>query len=305
MSKIVVIGSTNLDIVARVSHLPLPGETVGDGTLFEAYGGKGANQAVAAIRTGGNVSFVGCVGNDAAGMRMIENLNNEGINTDNVRTVDGVPSGTALIFVDENGENSIVVAPGANNSVSTVLVDSIEKLIRSADIIILQLEIPYDTVKYICKLAHKLGVKVLLNTAPGREIEDDILSTIDYLVLNETELEIISKTQLVENNLELLTGELLKKGVKNVIVTLGSKGCYATNGYLAQYIKSFSVEAVDSTAAGDTFCGALAADILKNGVLLRAIRFANAAAALAVKKMGAQPSIPYLKDIELFLSSQN
>jgi len=192
MSKIVVVGSINLDIVALVSHLPAPGETVGDGKIIEAFGGKGANQAVASAKTGGDVGFVGCVGSDANGQRMIDNFKSVGINTNNIKVVSDVVSGTALIFVDKVAENCIVVAPGANGAVSPDVIDSVTKTIEEAELIIMQLEIPYDTVKYVCSIAKQKGIKVLLNTAPGRKIDNEVLSSIEYLVLNETEMEIIT-----------------------------------------------------------------------------------------------------------------
>lgn len=302
MSKIVVIGSINLDIVAKVSHLPTPGETVGEGELFEAFGGKGANQAVAAAKTGGDVSFVGCVGSDSTGQRMIDNFNEVGIDTTSIKIVDDVVSGTALIFVDAKAENCIVVAPGANDKVTPEIIDSIITVIEQADLIVMQLEIPYKTVQYVCALAKKLNKKVMLNTAPGRELDNNVLSSLEYLIMNETEMEIITGKTLTEDNIESLCIGLQKLGSNNIIVTLGKRGSYVYTDKVKQFVDGHKVNAVDTTAAGDTYCGALATAILKpDAEIISAIKFANAAAALSVTKMGAQPSVPLLNEVENFM----
>ena len=305
MSKIVVVGSINLDIVALVNHLPAPGETVGEGEIIEAFGGKGANQAMATAKTGGDVGFVGCVGSDSTGQRMIDNFKSVGINTDNIKVVQDVVSGTALIFVDKDAENCIVVAPGANGEVTPELIDGVTDYIEKAKMIIMQLEIPYDTVKYVCSIAKQNGIKVLLNTAPGRKIDNEVLSSIEYLVLNETEMEIITGETLTDENIDSLCKGLVELGAKNIIVTLGEKGCYIYNNDVKQFVAGYKVDAVDTTAAGDTFCGAFATAILIPGTeIVDAVKFANAAGALAVTKMGAQPSIPILKEVETFCEKQ-
>jgi len=211
--------------------LPKPGETVGDGKLFEAFGGKGANQAVAAAKTGGDVGFVGCVSNDSTGSRMIENFNVAGINSEYIKVNSASVSGTALIFVDANAENSIVVAPGANETVTPKVIDDAKEFIENAEIIFMQLEIPYETVKYVCSMAKKAGVKVMLNTAPGRKIDNEVLVSVEYLILNETEMEIITGKTLSDDNIVSLCQELKNTGTKNIIVTLGKKGCYIYNHY--------------------------------------------------------------------------
>ncbi len=302
MSKIIVIGSINLDIVAMVNHLPAPGETVGDGKIIEAFGGKGANQAVAAAKTGGDVGFVGCVGSDSNGQRMIDNFKAVGINTDNIAVVPDEVSGTALIFVDKDAENCIVVAPGANGMVTSDVIDGVTNYIEEAELIIMQLEIPYNTVKHVCSIAKQKGIKVLLNTAPGRKIDNEVLSSIEYLVLNETEMEIITGELLTYENIENLCEKLVSLGSKNIIVTLGKRGCYIYNSHIQQFVPGYAVDAVDTTAAGDTFCGAFATAMLTPGTeFADAVKFANAAGALAVTKMGAQPSIPYLKEVKAFV----
>ena len=301
MSNIVVIGSINFDIVAKIDHLPAPGETVGGGEIFEIFGGKGANQAVAAARTGGNVTFVGCVGNDNIGERMVANFNNENIDTQNIKIVDDVKSGTALIFVDKKGENSIVVAPEANNKVTPETIDNLTTIIAQADLIMMQLEIPYETVKFVCAEAKRLHKTVMLNTAPGRKLDDDTLSAVEYLVLNETEMEIITGKTLTDDNIGNLCNELRNLGSKNIIVTLGKKGSYVYTDEIKQMVAGHKVTAIDTTAAGDTYCGTLATAILKNTDIISAVKFANAAGAISVTKMGAQPSIPRLNEIEGFM----
>ena len=300
--KILIIGSTNMDIAAKMNHLPKPGETVGDATLFRAYGGKGANQAVAASRTGGDVSFVGCIGNDANGRQMQTNLDKEGINTNFISVIPDVASGTALIFVDAKGENSIAVAPGANNCVTTDIIDNIESEIINSDLILLQLEIPFETVRHICRIAHKNNKKVLLNPAPAQTLTKDMLNSIEFLVLNETEMELISGQKINGNNINDLCKYIRNMGPKNIIATLGSKGSYIYNDHVQEFVAGFKVEAVDTVAAGDTFCGAFATAITKyNMSILDSVQFANAAGALAVTKKGAQSSIPQFAEIESFL----
>lgn len=306
MSKILVIGSTNMDIAAKLDHLPKPGETVGDAKLFRAYGGKGANQAVAASRTGGGVTFVGCIGEDANGEQMRNNLDHEGINVDFISVIPEVSSGTALIFVDEKGENCIAVAPGANNYVTPAIVDNIEAEISKADIILLQLEIPYETVKHVCKLASVHNKKVLLNPAPARLLDKDVLKSIEYLVLNETEIELITGKEINGDEVFDLCKSIRSLGPKNIILTLGSNGSCIYNDHTQQFVKGFKVDAIDTTAAGDTFCGAFAAALTKyNMKILDSVQFANAAAALSVTKKGAQSSIPQLVEVESFLHSVN
>jgi len=306
MNKILIIGSTNMDIAAKLEHLPKPGETVGDATLFRAFGGKGANQAVAAARAGGDVGFIGCIGNDANGQQMKTNLKKEGINTDFISVVPKVASGTALIFVDNKGENCIAVAPGANNHVTPSIIDNIEHEILAADLILLQLEIPYSTVQHICKLASNHNKKVLLNPAPAMALDRTILNSLEYLILNETEIEMISGIRLDDNNISNLCEALRDKGPKNIIVTLGSKGSYIYNDNIQEFVEGFTVDAADTTGAGDTFCGAFAAATTKYNLdILESVQFANAAGALSVTKNGAQSSIPIITQIEEFIKNAN
>ncbi len=299
MKNILVIGSTNIDIIARVSHLPVPGETVGNAVLSEAFGGKGANQAIAAARAGGNVTFVTCMGKDEKGHQALKNFQNDKINTKYISEVDKSHTGTALIFVDDKGENFIAVAPEANRFMDKKKVDQLQDVIRNAGLIILQLEIPYETVVYVIELAKKYRKKVLLNPVPARKMEDRVLQSVDYLILNESEVKILTGRD--KGSYQTLGETLLQKGTENIILTLGSKGAYVCSRKLKKHVGGFVVVPVDTTAAGDTFCGAFAASILTNDDLPDAVRFANAAAALSVTKLGAQPSIPYRNEIETFL----
>lgn len=305
MEKILVIGSTNMDIIAMVDHLPVPGETIGNGNLARAHGGKGANQAVAASRAGGEVTFITCIGEDDDGKKMHESFQNEGINTEQVAIVPEVPTGTALIFVDKKGENCIAVAPGANNCLSKNIIDQAEETIKGADLILLQLEIPYNTIQYICKLAARYQKRIILNPAPARKLDDDVLRSLEYLVLNETEAEIITGHKLNDDNMEELCRTIKDMGPEHIILTLGSRGSYVFDDHVQQYVESFAVKPVDSTAAGDTFCGAFAVSLVgKDQDIIESVRFANAAGALSVTRQGAQTSIPDLKSIKEFLARQ-
>ncbi len=303
MEKILVIGSTNMDIIAMVDHLPVPGETVGNGNLARAHGGKGANQAVAAARAGGKVTFITCIGEDDDGKKMHDSFREDGINTEQVSIIPEVPTGTALIFVDRKGENCIAVAPGANNYLSNAIIDEAEALIKDTDLVLLQLEIPFETIQHICKLASRHKKRIILNPAPARELDEDVLGSLEYLVLNETEAEIIAGQKVTDDNIEAVCRAIKDMGPEHIILTLGSRGSYVFDKKVQQYVESFTVEAVDSTAAGDTFCGAFAVSILtRDQDIITAVRFANAAGALSVTRQGAQTSIPEVKEIEQFLA---
>lgn len=305
MKKILVVGSTNIDIIAQVDHLPVPGETVGDAVLSEAFGGKGANQAIAAARAGGNVTFITCLGDDDKGQRALQNLQENHIDTQYVYTVQNRYTGTALIFVDRKGENFIAVAPEANQHLSKEKMDPYHDVIKEADLIVMQLEIPYETVKHITKLASFHGKQILLNPAPARKLDEEVLKTVTYLILNETEAEMITGRKVSEESLHVIGHKLIEKGPENIILTLGKKGAYIFNKTIRTFVKSFPVTPVDTTAAGDTFCGAFATSILENNDLTGAARFANAAAAISVTRLGAQPSVPSLHEIERFLMNHN
>jgi len=299
--KIIVVGSSNIDMVAQVDHLPAPGETVGNAKFIRANGGKGANQAVAAARLGGDVTFVTSLGNDLFSGALIENFKDENIITDYILTDPELPTGTALIFVGSDGENCIAVAPGANSALLPSRISFLESVIHKEDVVVMQAEIPYETICQVAFLAHRKGAKVLLNPAPACKISPDLMHAVDILVVNETEAEIISGKSLTDHSIESVAEALFDQGAKNVVITLGKQGVYLKTNDNCCEVPAFKVVAVDSTAAGDTFCGALAVACTNAKLDAEALKFANAAAAISVTRMGAQPSIPKLEEVYEFL----
>ncbi len=301
-NKIIVIGSSNTDMIVKVKNIPRPGETVLGTEFLTVPGGKGANQAVAAARTGGNVSFIACVGNDTFGQQAIEQYKKHNIDTTNIKTIENVASGIALINVAQSGENSISVAPGANARLMPEHIEACEQEIKQAKVVLLQLEIPVQTVKTAIDIAHKHGVKIILNPAPAQLIDDETLKKVDFFTPNETEIELFYQKEIKStSDLKYAAGRFIQKGTKNVLITLGKEGVFAFSPDINQIIPSYSVNTVDTTAAGDVFNGALAVAVCEGTPLRKAIRFANAAAALTVTKMGAQSSIPDRQEITEFL----
>ena len=299
--KVVVIGSSNIDMVAQVSHLPAPGETVGDANFMQSLGGKGANQAVAAARLGGFVTFVTSLGNDMYADILKNHFKKEGITTDYIIDDVNQPTGTALIFVADSGENCIAVAPGANYSLLPGSITHFSKVIDEADIIVMQAEIPYETIKKIALSAKKKGKKVLFNPAPACLIDEELMKAIDILVVNELEAAFISGIEYTGNNLEEIALSLLQAGARNAVITLGSQGVYMKNDKEIIQLPGYKVNAIDTIAAGDTFCGALAVICAQREIDRDALSFANAAAAIAVTRSGAQPSIPTLDEVKHFM----
>ncbi|GAB4109120.1 MAG: ribokinase [Thermoflexibacter sp.] len=298
--NIVVIGSTNIDMIAQVPHLPQAGETVIGGTFTQAYGGKGANQAVAANRVGGKVTFISCVGDDTFGAEVVQHFQKEGIYTDFVFKEKNVATGIALIIVDEKGTNSIAVASGANERLSPEHIAQARQTLAEADIVLLQLEIPLATIIYAIDLAKQMGKKVLLNPAPAQRLPKSLLSKVDILIPNEIEAEMLTNIKF-KGESKAIGENLLSLGVETVIITLGEKGCYVVDSQSARQIPAPQVKAVDTTAAGDVFCGTLAVGLAEQRTLVEAVHFANAAAALSVTKVGAQPSAPCRSEVEHFL----
>lgn len=299
MNKIVVIGSANTDMVVKAKKLPLPGETLLGGTFFMNAGGKGANQAVAAARLGGNVILVAKVGNDIFGKQTIAGLQKENINTDFVFIDDAAPSGTALIMVNEEGENCIVVAPGAN---AELLPADIEKVknISEAEIILMQLEIPMETIIAVARKAKANNQKVIINPAPAQKLDDELLNDLFLITPNESEATLLTGIQVTdEASAEKAADVFLKKGVKNVVITLGKQGAYFQNSTLKLKIDAPVVKALDTTAAGDTFSGALTIALTEKMDLEKAIKFAVKAASISVTRLGAQASVPYRSEIDL------
>lgn len=297
--KIVVIGSCNTDMVISMDHLPLPGETLIGGEFFMNSGGKGANQAVAAARLGGNVSFIAKVGNDPFGKRALEQYRAEGIDVKHILTDPEQPSGVALIMVDAQGENSIAVASGANAHLTTKDINNAKEILSRADIVLMQLETPINTVEHAANVAKRSGAKVILNPAPAQPLPESLLQNLYILIANETEAEFISGTQITDMDSVARAADILcDKGVEKVVITLGSRGAFVKERGNYHQIPGLKVKAVDATAAGDTFCGALCVALAEGKNLTEAVTFANRCAAVTVTRMGAQSSLPYRSEIE-------
>ena len=301
MGKILVIGSSNTDLIARVKNFPLAGETIVGKSFLQVMGGKGANQAVAAHKLGGNVKFVTCLGNDANGQNTLKYFKEINLDISSTLLVKEASSGTAIILVDENGENCIVITPGANNLLSPDYIRKIKDDIAACDIVLLQMEIPYDTIKTVCEFAYKQQKIIILNAAPACRLDDEFIKMIDILVVNETEAETISGERIDEIGKEAVIDRLLRLGAKTVVLTLGKRGCLLKNQQEFYSVPAFCVKALDTTAAGDTFCGALAAGLARGDDWECALKFATAASAICVTRMGAQPSIPTEEEVNEFL----
>lgn len=298
MSSIIVIGSSNTDMVVRTSKFPAPGETIMGGEFFMFSGGKGANQAVAAARMGGTVVFIGKTGNDIFGLRAMEELRKEGINTMYTGTAGGMASGTALILVDEKGENEIVVAPGANDLLRPADITTAAHLLVPHNVVLLQLEIPLETVLHTAQAAFAAGARVILNPAPARALPAALLSCLYLLTPNETEAQLLTGVKVTDrHSAKAAAAILLKAGVQQVIITMGAQGAFFTNGTDELMIPAPSVKAVDSTAAGDVFNGVLATAVAAGEDWPAAIGRACKAAAISVTRMGAQASMPYLQEL--------
>jgi ribokinase len=299
--KIVVVGSANMDMVVKADRLPVKGETVLGGDFVTVPGGKGANQAVAAAKLGGQVTFVARLGTDLFGDQLINNFYEVGIDTRFIVRDSKHPSGVALIFVDSNGDNMIAVAPGANDRLSEEDILKAESAIASADILLTELEIPINTVKYAVKTAKKHNVQVILNPAPARELDKEILADVDILTPNESELEFLTAGKVsAEYSIERAANMLVRDGVKNVVVTLGNKGSLIVNEDQSRMIPTQEVRVVDTTAASDAFNGALAFVLASGKDLENAVRFANCVGALTTTKLGAQLSLPTMSELREF-----
>ena len=299
--KIVVIGSSNTDMVVKVPHIPAPGETMLGTDFFTIPGGKGANQAVAAARAGAAVTFIACVSDDAFGKQAVENYWKDEIDTSCIKVQPGIHSGIALINVAEDGENSISVAPGANSHLFPEDVYGFEDAFDGAKAVLAQLEIPMETVAAAAEMAHAKGIPFILNPAPGAAIPESLLSKVTIISPNETEAAIItSRKDFSEKDIPEMADEIFKKGGTTVLVTLGSKGVYLKSPDFEGMISGHPVKAVDTTAAGDVFNGALAAAFAGGMPLNKAVDFAQRAAAISVTQMGAQPSAPTLDEIHQY-----
>ncbi len=299
---VVVIGSCNMDMTVRCQDLPIPGQTMmGDGFVTNP-GGKGANQAVAAAKLGARTQIVARVGNGMFVPRFFESYGKVGLGHDFVVRDPQTPSGTALIFVDNEGENMIVVAPGANMKLSPADIDAAISVIEGAKVMILQLEVPLETVIYAAKLAKQHGTKVILNPAPVRNLPQELLENVDIIIANEVEVMILSGAADVDTSTAaLVCRPLLLAGVDHVITTLGKDGAVVASLDSAVKVRGFKVEAIDTTSAGDTFVGALACALTEGLALEDATHFANAAAALSATKIGAQQSMPTRQEVDEML----
>jgi ribokinase len=296
--KIVVVGSTNMDMVVKTSHIPVPGETVLTGSFFMNPGGKGANQAVAVARLGGNVTFISKVGNDVFGKQSAQLFDEEDINTFHMLSDPDLPSGVALITVDEKGENSIVVASGANANLLPADLEDALADIADAGVILMQLEIPLETVEFVAKYAASKGISVILDPAPAKELSSELLATLDIITPNQTEAEILSGIKVTNIESAKKAAKIIYgKGVKHVVITMGTQGAVIYRGNKTEVIPAHKIEAIDSTAAGDVFNGALAVALSEGKPLTQAVEFACMVAAISVTRLGAQSSIPYRNEI--------
>jgi ribokinase len=304
-ASIVVIGSANTDLVVRVPSLPRPGETVIGGTFASVGGGKGANQAVAAARAGGRTTFIAKLGADAMGDAALAAFAADGIDTTFITRDPATPSGVAFILVDDRGENSIAVAAGANDLLLPADLDRAADAIRAADILLVQLEIPLETVRHAVAMAHAAGVPVILNPAPARPLDTGLLAQVAILTPNETEAELLTGLAVTdERSAASAAGRLLAAGPRSAVITLGRQGALVAEAAATAHVAGYEVTPVDTVAAGDVFNGCLAVAIAEGKSLVEAARFANAAAAIAVTRHGAQTSAPRRDEIFMFQSNR-
>lgn len=298
--RIIVVGSCNTDMVIRVDRLPLPGETIIGHDFMTNQGGKGANQAVAVQRLGGETAFIARLGNDDFGRNSLRLLTEEGIDTQFVRLTDGISTGVALIPVDDSGENSIIVSSGANAMLSPDDIEAAEPLFHRAAILLMQLETPVPTLISAARLAKRNGAKVVLNPAPypKQPLPVELLEMVDIITPNETEAAGMSGVKVTDEDSALKAiCEIQRRGVGKVIITAGAAGAYTSLEGKLVCIPTVKTEVVDTTAAGDTFCGALCVALSKGTDIVEAIRFANKAASLSVTRIGAWMSIPYEREL--------
>jgi ribokinase len=303
--KLVVLGSINADHILNLEHFPTPGETVTGQDYQVAFGGKGANQAVAAGRSGADIAFIACVGDDDTGARVCKQLASDSIDTSPISTIKDAATGVALIFVNGAGENVIGIYAGANSALTPELVAAQQDKIAAASVLLMQLESPLESVLAAATLAHQSQTKVVLNPAPACGLSDELLGLVDMITPNETEAEKLTGIK-VENDADAAkaAAALHDKGIECVIITLGSRGVWLSENGKGQRVPGFKVKAVDTIAAGDTFNGALVTALLEDKPMAEAIRFAHAAAAIAVTRKGAQPSVPWRNEIDEFLQQQ-
>ncbi|MGC9396579.1 MAG: ribokinase [Anaerolineae bacterium] len=306
--KVTVVGSFNMDLLIRTPRMPVKGETILGGPFITGPGGKGANQAVAAARLDADVAMVVKLGKDAFGDQAADNLTKEGIRPDFILRDGASHTGVAFIVVDDSGENMIVVALGTNDLLTPADIDAAREAIADADVALFQLESPLETVTYAIRMAHEAGTTVVLNPAPGQALSAELLSLVDVLTPNQTELQLLVEgdltgfkelTHLAE--VETAARVLLDRGVGAIVVTLGAEGALIVARDAIRHVPGYKVDAVDTTGAGDAFNGALAVALAEGRQLAEAVDFANAAAALQVTKVGTAPAMPYRRDVERLL----
>lgn len=303
-ARIAVVGSLNMDLIVRSPRLPQAGETIIGSEFQTLPGGKGSNQAVAAARLGGQVAMVGRVGNDGFGATLLETLREAGVNHDYVLMDERHPSGVALITVDDEGGNTIVVASGANMALTPEDVEQAEDIISAARVLLLQLEIPLPAVQRAAEIASANGVTVILNPAPARPIPDEIMQPVDILAPNESETMLLTGAPVTDDAEIISAAAALREvGPETVILTLGARGALLSTAEYSSRLPSFSVNVVDTTAAGDAFLGGLAVALAEGCPLPDAVRWGNAAGALATTRPGAQPSLPHRHEVEALLAS--
>lgn len=303
--RIVVVGSSNTDMVVKAPRIPGPGETVLGGRFVLAAGGKGANQAVAAARLGCTVTLVARLGRDLFGRQTEENLRHEGIDTAHLVWDDVTPSGVALIMVSAEGENAIAVAPGANGELTPANVERAEPAIAAAQVLLVQLEVPLQAVERAVELARRHGVRTILNPAPATQVTDELLRQVDLLTPNEHEAALLAGMGTEgEEGAERAAQALLARGVRAVVVTLGRRGALIATAEGLERVPAFRVKPVDTTGAGDAFNGALACRWAQGALLRDAVRYATAAGALATTVMGAQPSLPTAEKVAELLAAE-
>ena len=302
--SIVVVGSSNIDLVAKAPRIPVTGETLTGTDFFMVPGGKGANQAVAAAKLGAEVIFVARLGKDVFGGKSLENFKTVGINTKHIVQLEGVPSGIAIIAIDDNGKNIIIVVPGANGKLMPADIDKAKSDIQKAAVVLCQLEIPLETVEHTARLAHKNKVPFILDPAPARPLSDELLSMVDILKPNETEAQTLTGIKVTDaDSAGKAADALMARGVKTVIVTLGEKGFLLCDRSGKKFVASKKVKAVDSTAAGDAFTGAVAYGLSRGKTIMEAAEYANAVAAISVTRLGAQSSMPTKEEVDAFLGA--
>ncbi|MFM4803090.1 ribokinase [Aeromonas bivalvium] len=305
MNRLLVLGSVNADHVLRVPHFPRPGETLAGHSYRVVPGGKGANQAVAAARLGAAVSFIARIGDDAIGHQMKTGFAQDGIDVSAVELDDTLPTGIAIIYVSDEGENSIGLSAEANGALTPAVVQGHEAMIADAHTLLLQLEVPLESVFEAARLARSHDTRVVLNPAPAQPLPAELLALVDLITPNQTEAELLTGVRVTdEASARQAAARFHQMGIGEVMITLGSQGVYCSKGQQQALIAGFRVEAVDTTAAGDTFNGALLAAELAGASFQDAVRFAHGAAALSVTRFGAQSSIPTRQEVDAFLLEQ-